>query len=100
MGRQKKFEPAPESLRNGQIDIEYVSPLAKAQRSGDVQSILQMIEFLMPLTQIDQSVIDYLDLDGLAKHIIKVTGTPATTVRGEGEVAQLREQRAAQACPV
>lgn len=97
LARQKKFEPAPESLRNGQIDIEYVSPLAKAQRSGDVQSILQMIEFLMPLTQIDQSVIDYLDLDGLAKHIIKVTGTPATTVRGEGEVAQLREQRAAQA---
>ena len=42
-------------------------------------------------------MIDYLDLDGLAKHIIKVTGTPATTVRGEGEVAQLREQRAAQA---
>ena len=96
LARQKKFKPAPESLRDSSIDIEYVSPLAKAQRSGDVTSILQMIEFLMPLTQIDQSVIDYLDLDGLAKHIIKTTGAPATTVRGDGEVAKLREERSAQ----
>jgi len=96
LARQKKFKPAPESLRDSSIDIEYVSPLAKAQRSGDITSIMQMIEFLMPLTQIDQSVIDHLDLDGLAKHIIKTTGAPATTVRGEGEVAKLREERAAQ----
>lgn len=97
LARQKAFEPAPETMRTGTIDIEYVSPLAKAQRSGDVTSILQMIEFLMPLMNIDQSVIDYLDTDGLAKHIIKTTGTPATVVRGEGEVAKLREQRATQA---
>ena len=97
LARQKAFAPAPETMRTGTIDIEYVSPLAKAQRSGDVTSILQMIEFLMPLMNIDQSVIDYLDTDGLAKHIIKTTGTPATVVRGEGEVAKLREQRATQA---
>ena len=97
LARKRAFKPAPASLRDGDIDIEYVSPLAKAQRAGDVQSILQMIEFLAPLTQIDQSVLDYLDVDGMAKHIIRVTGTPATVVRGEGEVAQLREQRAAQA---
>lgn len=94
--RQRKFEPAPAALRSGNIDIEYVSPLAKAQRSGDVQAILQMLEFLMPLTNIDQSVLDYLDIDGLAKHIIKTTGTPATVVRGEGEVSNIRENRAAQ----
>jgi hypothetical protein len=97
LARKRAFKPAPESLRDGDIDIEYVSPLAKAQRSGEVQSILQMVEFLAPLTQIDQGVLDYLDVDGMAKHIIRVTGTPATVVRGEGEVAQLREQRAAQA---
>jgi len=49
----------------------------------------------MPLMQLDQGVADYLDMDGLAKHIIKVTGTPATVVRGEGEVSGIRENRAA-----
>jgi hypothetical protein len=92
--RQKAFAPAPAALRDGNIDIEYVSPLAKAQRSGDIQGILQMIEFLMPLMQLDQSVADYLDTDGLAKHVIKVTGTPATVVRGDGEVSGIREERA------
>jgi|TARA_R110000751_G_scaffold182066_2_gene288680 hypothetical protein len=96
LSRQKKFAPAPESLRNGDIDIEYVSPLAKAQRSGDVQAVMQMFEFLGPLMNLDPSIVDYLDMDGLAKHVIKVTGTPAVVVRGEGEVAELREQRAAQ----
>jgi hypothetical protein len=95
LSRQKAFAAAPPVLRDGKINIEYVSPLAKAQRTGDVQGILQMIEFLMPLMQLDQGVADYLDMDGLAKHIIKVTGTPATVVRGEGEVSGIRENRAA-----
>ena len=96
LARQKQFAPAPPMLRDGSIDIEYVSPLAKAQRSGDVQGIMQMIEFLMPLMQLDQGIVDYLDMDGLAQHIIKVTGTPAAVVRGEGEVSGIREQRAQQ----
>jgi hypothetical protein len=95
LSRQKAFAAAPPVLLDGKINIEYVSPLAKAQRTGDVQGILQMIEFLMPLMQLDQGVADYLDMDGLAKHIIKVTGTPATVVRGEGEVSGIRENRAA-----
>ena len=95
LSRQKAVAPAPPMLQDGNIDIEYVSPLAKAQRTGDIQGILQMIEFLMPLMQLDQGVADYLDMDGLAKHIIKVTGTPAAVVRGEGEVAGIRENRAA-----
>ena len=57
---------------------------------------MQMFEFLGPLMNLDPSIVDYLDMDGLAKHVIKVTGTPAVVVRGEGEVAELREQRAAQ----
>ena len=97
LARQKQFTPAPEGLRDNQIDIEYVSPLAKAQRSGDVSSAMQMVEILMPLMQLDPNIVDYLDTDGLVKHIIKVTGVPAEIVRGEGEIAEIREQKAAAA---
>lgn len=91
--RKKAFEPAPDFMAASDIDIEYVSPMAKAQRSGDVQSAMQMFQFLQPLTQIDPSVVDYIDTDGLAQHIVKVTNVPATVVRGQTEVAQLRAQR-------
>ena len=96
LARQKAFVPAPEALQDGNIDIEYVSPLAKAQRSSEVQGVMQMTEFLLPLMQVNTSIVDHIDFDGLAKHIIKVTGTPATVVRGEGEVADIRQQRAQQ----
>ena len=96
MLRNRLFREAPAILANQEIDIEYVSPMAKAQRSSDVQSAMQLFGFLQPLMQIDPSVIDYLDIDGLSEHIIKVTNVPATVVRGKSEVEELRQQRASQ----
>ena len=93
LSKNKMFDEAPEFLRDGDIEIEYVSPLAKAQRSTDVQSLLRMVELTQPLSQIDPSVMDYVDMDGLVKHLIKVLSIPAVAVRGDEQVAQLRQQR-------
>ena len=91
--KKKGFAPAPETMAGNEIDIEYVSPLAKAQRQGDVQASLELFQFLAPLMQVDPNVVDFLDVDGLAKHIIKTTGVPASVVRGAEEVAVIREQK-------
>jgi hypothetical protein len=55
-----------------------------------------MIELFTPLSQIDPSSMDYIDIDGMSKYLLKTLSVPATTIRGEEEVAQLREQRAEQ----
>ena len=93
ISKKKGFAPAPETMAGNEIDIEYVSPLAKAQRQGDVQASLELFQFLAPLMQVDPNVVDFLDVDGLAKHIIKTTGVPASVVRGAEEVAVIREQK-------
>lgn len=93
MARQRVFNPAPDFMTNSDIEIEYVSPLAKAQRSGDIQNALRMIELFMPLSQIDQSAMDYIDIDGMAKYLLKTLSIPATTIRGNEQVEQLRQQR-------
>jgi len=36
---------------------------------------------------------DYVDADGMAKYLMHTLSVPATTVRGETEVAQRREER-------
>ena len=95
IARKKGFEPAPDTMAGNEIDIEYVSPLAKAQRQGDIQASLELFQFLAPLMQVDPNVVDFLDVDGLAKHIIKTTGVPASVVRGEDEVAVIRENKQA-----
>ena len=94
MLKAKQLPPAPPGL--GDVEIEYVSPLAKAQKQSEVQGIVRMIEMMQPLAGIDPSVIDHLDADGLAKHVIKVLGMPASVVRGEREIQTIREEREAQ----
>ena len=93
LAKNRLFEEAPEFLSQNDIDIEYVSPLAKAQRSTDVQSLLRMVELTQPLAQIDPSVMDYIDMDGMAKHLIKVLAIPAVAIKSDDEVAQIRVQR-------
>ena len=96
LSRQKAYEPAPEFMVNQNLEIEYVSPLAKAQRQGDIQSMTRLLERMAPLTQLDPTIMDYVDSDGISKHLIKILGVPATAVRGDREVALLRADREAQ----
>lgn len=93
MAKNKMFDEAPESIAQNDIEIEYVSPLAKAQRSTDVQSLLRMVELTQPLAQIDPSVMDYIDMDGMVKHLIKVLAIPAVAIKSDEQVMELREQR-------
>jgi hypothetical protein len=94
LARKQLFRTAPEFIQNNDINIEYVSPLAKAQRMGDVQSAIRLFELLGPIMQIDRGIMDFVDSDGLTKHMIRALSVPATAVRGDEEVAAIREQRA------
>jgi hypothetical protein len=52
-----------------------------------------MIELFMPLSQIDPSAMDYIDIDGMSKYLLKVLAVPASTIRGNDEVSSIRQQR-------
>jgi hypothetical protein len=39
---------------------------------------------------------DYIDIDGMSKYLLRMLAVPATTIRGEDEVNAIREQRQAQ----
>ena len=83
-------------IRTADVEIEYVSPLAKAQRQVDVTSLTQMLELMGPIGQINPQVFDYVDFDGVAKHLIKTLSIPATIIKGDDDVARTRQERAAQ----
>jgi len=94
--RSRLLPPAPELLSGQDIDIEYVSPLAKAQKMTDLQSLMRGIEVMMQLGEI-APVADYLDKDRLIKYVATSSGIPATVLASDEEVAQLRQQQAEQA---
>lgn len=94
MLREEMLAIPPELLQGTDIDIEYVSPLARAQKSSSLNSTMQALEILLPLAQA-LPVTDHLDPDGLVKHITDSLGVPKTTLRSSREVAQMRQERAA-----
>ena len=96
MLRNKQLPEAPPYVANDRVEVEYVSPLAKAQRQSEVQGVVRMIEMMQPIASMDPTALDHIDVDGLAKHVIKVLGIPATVIRSDIEVMMLREQRAQQ----
>ena len=92
--RQDVYPDMPEVLMEAKdFRIEYVSPLAKAQRAGDATQMARLLEMILPLTQIDPGVLDHLDVDGMVKHIVQSLGIPASAVRGEEEIVERREKR-------
>ena len=94
MLRNKLFQVAPEVLANQEIDIEYVSPMALAQRSQELQSLIRGLELFTQIGQI-APVQDYIDENGLVKNIINLLGLPAKMIKSDAQVQQVREQRAA-----
>ncbi len=94
MLRNKLLQPAPEILNNQEIDIEYVSPMALAQKGQELQSLMRGLELFAQIGQI-APVQDYIDENGLIKQIIRITGLPARMIKSDKQVAALREQKAA-----
>ncbi len=94
--RNKQLPEPPEMLQGQNIDIEYVSPLAKAQKLTDLQSTMRGLEVMMQMGEMIP-VADYIDTDGLIKYIAEVTGMPAKIIRSDEEVAEIQEQKQAQA---
>ena len=94
MLRNKQFIQAPEVLVNQEIEIEYVSPMAIAQKSQELQNIIRGLEIFANIGQI-APVQDYIDENGLIKQIVKTLGLPARMIRGDKEVQVIRQERQA-----
>tara|TARA_R110000764_G_scaffold68206_1_gene141549 strand:- start:628 stop:1089 length:462 start_codon:yes stop_codon:yes gene_type:complete len=86
----------PEELQGQNIDIEYVSPLAKAQKLTDLQAMLRGFEILLQVSEV-APVTDYLDGDKMVQYLVETAGLPARIIRGANEVAQVRKEQAEQA---
>jgi hypothetical protein len=83
----------PEILQGIDVDIEYVSPLARAQKSSSVNGVMRALEILMPLSQ-QLPVGDHIDPDGLVTYLTDALGVPKKVLKPQSVVDEEREQRA------
>ena len=91
--RRGQFAPAPDFLSGQDIEIEYVSPLAKAQKSTELSSITRGIEILGSLANV-APVFDYINFDALVKHVADLVGVPQKVLKLQSQVNAEREEAA------
>ena len=89
--RRNLFAQPPEFLSGQDIEIEYVSPLAKAQKSAELQSIMRGIEIMGQLSNV-APVFDHLNMDKLVKHLMDIVGVPQKVLKSSSELQDEREQ--------
>ena len=90
--KNNKFSQPPETVSDEEIEIEYVSPLAKAQKTQELSSVMRGIEIFGSLQNV-APVFDYLDIDGLVDHVKEVLGLPAKVMRSAAEVQKIQQEK-------
>ncbi|HIC51479.1 MAG TPA: hypothetical protein EYO96_02370 [Candidatus Marinimicrobia bacterium] len=80
--------------------IEYMNPVSIAMRSGEINSMSQMFEMILPLAQIDQTIPMYFNTHQILKNTAEVLQVPVSNIRSKEEVdamiAEQQRQRALQ----
>ena len=95
MLRGNALPPMPEVLQQigGDLDIEYVGPLARSQKMDEVTSIQRAVDGIMQLAQVNPEVLDIVDVDKAGRTISDRLGAPADMLRGAEQVGELRQSR-------
>ena len=94
--RQGRLPEVPEELQTGEeveIDIEYVSPLAKAQRQTDIQGISQAMEMAGPMSQINPGVLEVINAEEAFRYVANLLGVPAKLLNSQEELKEQREKQ-------
>jgi hypothetical protein len=90
--RSGQLGEMPEELQEG-FRVEYLNPISIAMRSGEVNSIVQLFEMIMPLAQIDQTIPMYFNTQQILKNTAEVLQVSPSNLRTEEEVAQMVQQQ-------
>lgn len=90
-------EPPDELIEAGAgYSIDYDSPMSRARRAEEGIGILRTWEQLAPVAQVDPRVYRRFNMDEAAKILAEVNGFPARAIYSDDELAEIKEQEAAQ----
>lgn len=95
-GRMPDMPAILEDHLNEEIDIEYVGPLAQAQKKmHKLQGIQQGLEAARPILEMDSTAADRIDFDATIDEVLEASAFPEKAKRSDEDVAAIRERRAA-----
>lgn len=88
--------PPPPDLVGRDMSIEFVSPLAKAQKAATGRATMQWVGSLFQFAEAQPDALDAVDFDAVAQVTHDAYGPPPEVIRSPDAIKALREARAAQ----
>lgn len=94
MMRSDMFDPAPSLIEGKELEVQYTSQIAKAQRTADSDDLSRVFGLLSPLAETKPELLDNLNSDAITRDTFDKFGMPAQYLHSEADVKAVREQRA------
>lgn len=93
--RSQMLPPLPPELAEApDFRVEYISPLARAQKTGESQAILRFMQPVMQMIPAAPDIVDNVDMDETARRLADGYSVPTAIMRDPKKVKSLREERA------
>ena len=92
--RHGLLPPMPDEIEEADLQVEFSSLLAQAQKEVAQTGIDSTIAFAGNLASVNQEVLDLIDFDKALRRTAEIKGAPEDIIRSEEDVDELRKQRA------
>jgi hypothetical protein len=91
--RHKIIPPIPPTLKGRGIDIQYSSPVARAQKSSQLQNVTRLLEAFVPLINIKPEMADNFNGDKYFEWAHDLLDAPEVILETKEKVQQIRQGR-------
>lgn len=92
--RAGQLPPPPPELEGLELQVDYLSAAAQAQRAAEGNAILRMVQDIAPLAQVEPRYIERIDPDATLEALAEARGAPARVLRSREAADQIAQARA------
>jgi len=92
--RKGLIEPAPVIVAKENVQVQYISMIAKAQKAVDAETLNRVIQSIAPLIEARPEIMDNFNSDAIVKHNARMLGLPEKLLVSDSEKQKVRSNRA------
>lgn len=93
MQRRGLLPPLPQIMQGRNVNIEFISILARAQKLSEVNNLTQYLGLLGSEAALNQGILDNVDLDAAARVAAEALAIPSKILRTADQVSAIRQDR-------
>jgi len=95
LAREGQLPDPPQEVidANAEFDIEFVGPLARAQKTDRATSTERFVAFGANLAQVNPAALDNIDFDDAIRSVGRDLAVPPSAIRDAKEVEKVRTER-------